>query len=48
MAGGDHGGESNDTPEPVIKSFATLNQLQSVILPGLFNHYTVQISRDFY
>ncbi|KAJ9639127.1 uncharacterized protein PV06_07321 [Exophiala oligosperma] len=28
MAGGDHGGESNDTPEPVIKGFATLNQLQ--------------------
>jgi hypothetical protein len=28
MAGADHGGESNDTPEPVIKSFATLSQLQ--------------------
>ncbi|EXJ84811.1 histone acetyltransferase htatip [Capronia epimyces CBS 606.96] len=28
MAGGDHGSEANDTPEPVIKSFATLNQLQ--------------------
>lgn len=31
MAGGDHGGESNDTPEPVIKGFATLNQLQYVL-----------------
>ncbi|RVX75126.1 Histone acetyltransferase ESA1 [Exophiala mesophila] len=28
MVGGDHGNESNETPEPVIKSFATLTQLQ--------------------
>ncbi|EXJ94455.1 histone acetyltransferase E [Capronia coronata CBS 617.96] len=27
MAGGDHASEANDTPEPVEKSFATLNQL---------------------
>ena len=30
MAGGDHGQESNSTPEPVEKGFATLTQLQYV------------------
>ncbi len=30
MAGGDHSQDANNTPEPVEKGFATLNQIQYV------------------